>query len=639
MKMKIVLHGLALALFCSIISATNATVLMGPVTNVSNGHLYYLLVPTNWTVAQMEAIRLGGNLATVDDSDEDHWVWQTFGHYGDQARNLWIGLADADRDGVFSWASGDPVVYTNWTWGEPNGFGGMEYYGSISKWGAQWNDFPDLPGPGYGPGVVPYGVVEVAPPARPPFHGEGIRILRLDRSGSLWWTNTYATNASYSVESAVSVLGLWQAVPGASNLQATTPSVTVAVPAPSGSNAFYRVRWLDAPAVEPKLPLRFVEDAFWVSPSQTAHVSVVDALGRVVSSSNVVFGICGYWSQRPDNRLTVDRDGVVSFTGGPLSFAFEPFRCLATYRGMPTENQAFIVAYPQDGSRTVFKSAEWRLFVPPDWISNAVSRFPDFGRVLDMGRLAQKDVMGWTYAETWNVWDANKPAVPWESIAEDPNTCAYSGNPMGFSRGCFLAGFDGDPWWPAIFHELGHNSESLVDRIMYGELTYGAGLYGEGDANLLSRWSGQVLLAEPTISSATKASIQRHYDDNSRIATNRLAQWVAETRVLDDRNGDWMWEGIHVRIAEQFGGEYFRRYVRAWRRDNNVRGLLAGTNPAWDWYTRITQEQRATFMVAAISAAVRQDLRSQFRAWCFPVQDELFQSLFNYLTGAMDNPL
>src|ERR1035441_2563148 len=122
-----------------------------------------------------------------------------------------------------------------------------------------------------------------------------------------------------------------------------------------------------------------------------------------------------------------------------------------------------------------------------------------------------------------------QPAVPWESIAEDPNACAYNGNPIGFSRGCFFNGSDGGPWWPAIFHELGHNSQSLVDRIMYGDLTYGAGLYGEGDANLLGRWSGQVLLADPTIQAATKASIRRQFDDNALTATNRLAQWEAQT--------------------------------------------------------------------------------------------------------------
>ena len=43
----------------------------------------------------------------------------------------------------------------------------------------------------------------------------------------------------------------------------------------------------------------------------------------------------------------------------------------------------------------------------------------------------------------------------------------------------------------AIFHELGHNNASFFFRQMYGELTYLGGLYVEGDANVLSRWSGR----------------------------------------------------------------------------------------------------------------------------------------------------
>ena len=49
---------LALSIFTSY--QARANVLMGPITNASNGHLYYLLAPTNWTIAQKEAMSLGG---------------------------------------------------------------------------------------------------------------------------------------------------------------------------------------------------------------------------------------------------------------------------------------------------------------------------------------------------------------------------------------------------------------------------------------------------------------------------------------------------------------------------------------------------------------------------------------------------
>ena len=52
----------------------NASVLQGPVTNASNGHLYYLLNQTSWTASEAEAVSLGGHLTTINDANENAWV-------------------------------------------------------------------------------------------------------------------------------------------------------------------------------------------------------------------------------------------------------------------------------------------------------------------------------------------------------------------------------------------------------------------------------------------------------------------------------------------------------------------------------------------------------------------------------------
>jgi len=129
------------------------------------------------------------------------------------------------------------------------------------------------------------------------------------------------------------------------------------------------------------------------------------------------------------------------------------------------------------------------------------------------------------------------------------------------------------------------------------------------------------------------------FDGKARVGSNRLAQWEGETTVFDDHAPDWLWEGIHIRIAERFGADYLRRYVRAWRNDDTVRDLIAGPNRPSNWSTLVTREQRATLQVAAISAAVRQDLRSQFRTWRFPIHDTLFQALYDHFLTAMNTPL
>lgn len=140
-------------------SRCGAAVLVGPVTNINNGHIYYLLTASTWTQAQAEAQSLGGNLVTINDQSEQLWVYSAFAFYQSQPRQLWIGLTDRDTEGVFTWVNGDLVTYTNWGNGEPNDAGGLEDYASI--WASdgpqpsKWNDVPNSQ-PGFG-------VVEIAP--------------------------------------------------------------------------------------------------------------------------------------------------------------------------------------------------------------------------------------------------------------------------------------------------------------------------------------------------------------------------------------------------------------------------------------------------------------------------------------------
>jgi hypothetical protein len=87
--------------------------LSDPIVNPANGHLYILLDRANWTDSEAAAVLLGGHLATIDDAAEDSFVFDAFSTFGGQNRSLWIGLNDQTSEGVFEWASGDPVGYLN----------------------------------------------------------------------------------------------------------------------------------------------------------------------------------------------------------------------------------------------------------------------------------------------------------------------------------------------------------------------------------------------------------------------------------------------------------------------------------------------------------------------------------------------
>ena len=151
-------------------SACYAQFVDGPVQH--DGNTYYLLDQSTWNEAEGEANALGGHLATVEDAEQNDWIFSTFATYGGVQRELAIGLYDATASGTFGWSSGDPVAYTNWAPGEPN-YLGQELYTYILppevSTNAYWNNDYDRStasynglGGIYGPFPV-YGVAEVVP--------------------------------------------------------------------------------------------------------------------------------------------------------------------------------------------------------------------------------------------------------------------------------------------------------------------------------------------------------------------------------------------------------------------------------------------------------------------------------------------
>lgn len=124
-----------------------SVILAGPITNAANGHAYYLLSPTNWLAAEDIAVSLGGHLATINDADENAWVFNTFGSYGGGDYILWLGMTDQAEEGNWRWVSGWRGPYSSWNWGEPNNWAGGENY--LWMWspgsgaGGSWNDGPE----------------------------------------------------------------------------------------------------------------------------------------------------------------------------------------------------------------------------------------------------------------------------------------------------------------------------------------------------------------------------------------------------------------------------------------------------------------------------------------------------------------
>ncbi|MBD2534900.1 hypothetical protein H6G97_37875 [Nostoc flagelliforme FACHB-838] len=112
----------------------------GAVFNPTTGSYYFLTDSNTWTETQNFAQSLGANLVSINDANEEAWIFNNFSqaispYYvgGDNGYTyfpqLWIGLTDKDQEGVWKWANGDPVTFTN--------FGYYIDYGSgdAGSWG------------------------------------------------------------------------------------------------------------------------------------------------------------------------------------------------------------------------------------------------------------------------------------------------------------------------------------------------------------------------------------------------------------------------------------------------------------------------------------------------------------------------
>jgi len=132
-----------------------------------NGHSYALTDFGDWDEAEATAILAGGHLVTVNSSEENEWLYNTF--YTEMSTyGAWIGLYQDTDDPAYSepaggwkWISGEPVTFTGWYGQEPNDLGGGEDWAvlELAYPPLQWNDLgPDSSG--YPEGGIP-GIVEI----------------------------------------------------------------------------------------------------------------------------------------------------------------------------------------------------------------------------------------------------------------------------------------------------------------------------------------------------------------------------------------------------------------------------------------------------------------------------------------------
>ena len=107
---------------------------------------YVLVEGPSWSEAQANAIKLGGNLATINNKEENDWIFNNFEQIStgsSEGLGVMIGITDGEEEGTWKWISGEEVTYSNWGTNQPDNSRGLENHSVIGWDRGTWNDIQE----------------------------------------------------------------------------------------------------------------------------------------------------------------------------------------------------------------------------------------------------------------------------------------------------------------------------------------------------------------------------------------------------------------------------------------------------------------------------------------------------------------
>ncbi|CAJ1072733.1 macrophage mannose receptor 1-like isoform X1 [Xyrichtys novacula] len=104
-----------------------------------NGHCFHLnRQPQTWSGAQKECRKEGGDLATINNVEDQSFVISQLGYASTD--ELWIGLNDIRTEGLFDWSEYSTVTFTSWEYGKPTVSGDSDDCVLIRGENGNWAD-------------------------------------------------------------------------------------------------------------------------------------------------------------------------------------------------------------------------------------------------------------------------------------------------------------------------------------------------------------------------------------------------------------------------------------------------------------------------------------------------------------------
>jgi len=213
-----------------------------------------------------------------------------------------------------------------------------------------------------------------------------------------------------------------------------------------------------------------------------------------------------------------------------------------------------------------------------------------------------------------------------------------SGNPAGvgfdpLQPSSAVAFPDGSPKLGLMLHEIGHEFLSgflSMHRILFDGRVKSGPSYGEATATLFGMYACQAITTRPDHCGVAPAAVVAIADPNgpaSLASTRRsyveggLNTYLRNGAHYPDKFTPDVLDGMLLVLGDRYGWDIYRRFF----------SVFYPPDERIDFSPR-NETDRATFFIAAMSAAARTDLRRVFGEWGLPCDNTLFQRLLPELT-------